>query len=116
MWLYTDIGFFSIVQKDGAGTLTIRSRVRKDLENFCHVMQQINGLDAEIIESCDSDYRYRIVVPQNMSSIIFMTLGQRITYDNFKDHIKMKDPRRADIYSGIWGRSLALEELDEEDE
>ena len=34
MWLITDIGFFSIVQKQGdisAGTLTVRARVRSDL-------------------------------------------------------------------------------------
>lgn len=35
MWLITPIGFFSIVQKPGDkqnGTLTVRSRVRSDLE------------------------------------------------------------------------------------
>lgn len=35
MWIITPLGFFSIVQKPGdvpTGTLTIRARVRSDLE------------------------------------------------------------------------------------
>lgn len=35
MWVVTDFGFFSVVQKPGdaeAGTLTVRARVRGDLE------------------------------------------------------------------------------------
>ena len=32
MWLITTAGFYSIVQKSGEKDLTIRSRVRKDLE------------------------------------------------------------------------------------
>jgi hypothetical protein len=37
MWLLTNLGFFSIVQKSddkSAGSLTIRSRVKSDLENL----------------------------------------------------------------------------------
>lgn len=115
MWLYTNIGFFSIVQKDGAGTLTIRSRVRKDLENLRLRMGAIDQ-DMEIIESVDSDYRYRIVVDKKEASLLLMLLVQSIDYDNFKDHVHTKDPLRADIYSGIWVHTLRLEALDGDDE
>lgn len=116
MWLYTDIGFFSIVQKDGAGTLTIRSRVRKDLENFIKLMPGSVSTMPDIIESVDSDYRYRIIIPHIIGMHVVNDLVGGIRYGNFKDHIHAKDPRRADVYNGIWGRSLALEELDEPDE
>jgi hypothetical protein len=29
MWLFTDFGFFSVVQKDASDDLTIRGRTRK---------------------------------------------------------------------------------------
>jgi hypothetical protein len=34
MWLFTNIGFFSAVQKSGTDCLTIRSRVKGDLETL----------------------------------------------------------------------------------
>ncbi|MBI4704877.1 MAG: hypothetical protein HY744_27550 [Deltaproteobacteria bacterium] len=32
MWLFTSFGFFSVVQKPGEEGLTVRARVRSDLE------------------------------------------------------------------------------------
>ena len=64
MWLMTPIGFFSIVQKpsdrDG-DTLTVRARVRSDLEALRD--QYLPGL-GEIQESRHNDYRFRAVVPR----------------------------------------------------
>lgn len=113
MWLYTDIGFFSIVQKDGAGTLTIRSRVRKDLEKL-RAWLIINDESAPIVTSYDSDYRYRIIVPKDLAAEVVCQLVKSITYDNFKDRISSNDKLRAQIYSKIWVETSDLELLDEE--
>lgn len=32
MWLFTNFGFFSVVQKDASDDLTIRSRTKSDLD------------------------------------------------------------------------------------
>jgi len=34
MWLITNFGFFSVVQKPGDDMLTVRSRVKADLEEL----------------------------------------------------------------------------------
>ncbi len=34
MWLFTNFGFFSVVQKDASGDLTIRSRTKSDLDRL----------------------------------------------------------------------------------
>lgn len=118
MWLYTDIGFFSIVQKDGAGTLTIRSRVKRDLVRFMLVLNQ--SLDVyplpKIVESFDSDYRYRIIIPAKQAAKAVEVLVSCIRYDNFKDEIQRKDPERVAIYNRIWDNSTFLEHLDGEEE
>ncbi|MGY2253445.1 MULTISPECIES: hypothetical protein [Pseudomonas] len=34
MWLFTNFGFFSVVQKDASDDLTIRSRTKSDLDRL----------------------------------------------------------------------------------
>ena len=34
MWLFTNFGFFSVVQKTGTKNLTIRARVKADLDTL----------------------------------------------------------------------------------
>ena len=57
MWLATQHGFYSIVQKDH-DLYFIRARVRKDLENLKALAQ----LDREVLEWPEADYRYRVKV------------------------------------------------------
>src|SRR5690242_11051608 len=59
MWLITPTGFFSIVCKSGdmeAGTLTIRARVKSDLQALRH--EALPSLGA-ITENEGTDYPYR---------------------------------------------------------
>lgn len=53
MWLCTQFGFFSIVQKK-PGEFHVRARVRRDLENLAG----LGGSAWEIIETADADYRF----------------------------------------------------------
>ena len=64
MWLITPVGFFSIVQKPSdvaTDTLTVRARVRADLEALRE--QYLPGL-GDIQESQVNDYRFRAVAPR----------------------------------------------------
>jgi hypothetical protein len=59
MWLITPLGFFSIVCKpddEKQGTLTVRSRVKSDLEALCKNFLHSLG---PIVEGAGTDYRYR---------------------------------------------------------
>ena len=107
MWIYTRIGFFSIVQKNGDGTLTVRSRVRNDLEAFRGLL----GEDApEIIHTTDSDYPYRLIGSQVSVSNVLYTLGMGIDYSNFKSAVADEmGPDRALIYGDVWAMTNAIE-------
>jgi hypothetical protein len=59
VWLLTPLEFFSIVRKPndvGGGTLTIRARVKFDIEALQE--HYLAGLEA-IEEDAGTDYRYR---------------------------------------------------------
>lgn len=64
MWLITPIGSYSIVQKPSdvaADTLTVRARVRSDLDAL---RQQYLPDLGEVQESQHNDYRFRAVAPR----------------------------------------------------
>ena len=59
MWLYTKLGFFSIVHKPSCkkDELLVRTRCREDLEALSKKLSQTSNFKGVIIESTDySDY------------------------------------------------------------
>jgi len=103
MWLMTSFGFFSVVQKPDdkdQGTLTIRARVRSDLENL-----QTRFLPAlgPITESFDTDYRYRAKVPRGDLAVAMANIVMDLNYSNFKSEVaKQQGGQRAELYHGVW--------------
>jgi hypothetical protein len=102
IWILTTIGFFSIVQKEwnqSNDTLTIRSRVRGDLEGLRAYIADMS----DIIESEDSDYRYRAVAKREAVMAALATLVADIDYDNFKSEVASRQGyRRAAVYGDVW--------------
>ena len=86
MWIVTTAGFYSIVKKptDPAGKLTIRSRVKTDLVNL---KKRLPGL-SDIIESDDSDYRYRAFAKPEELAKALSKIVVDIDYSNFKNRIE----------------------------
>jgi hypothetical protein len=110
MWLFTNIGFFSVVEKPydiEQGLITIRSRVRLDLE----VLKTLYLPSmTEIIESDDADYRFRCRVNKRDFAEAVPELIMNINYENFKDEIcEVQGPERASLYSNIWGQAYELQ-------
>ncbi|MCC6352322.1 MAG: hypothetical protein IT577_00470 [Verrucomicrobiae bacterium] len=107
MWLCTQFGFFSIVQKR-PGEFHVRARVRRDLENLAG----LGGSAWEIIETADADYRFRIVVDQRAVAAILAQLAERIDYANFKGRIHSlpDQAEKGPAYGKLWGNLLALQE------
>lgn len=102
MWLITKIGFFSVVQKrqDAAsGMLTIRSRVRGDLESLNKIMTGLGPIQ----EGKGTDYRYRARASKQDVAATFSGMIAELDYQNFKDEVKATQGKpRAEIYGDVW--------------
>lgn len=109
MWLYTVVGFFSVIQKPGDSVVTIRARIRSDLERF----KQLYLPDmSEITETPTADYGFRGTASHAAFADALYHISQEIDYPNFKNAISERDSReRAKIYEKIWAASLELRHL-----
>ena len=103
MWLMTPSGFFSIVQKpedEQAGTLTIRARVRGDLERLRETCLPGRG---EIVANAGTDYRYRARAPRAEVASAMAKIVNDIQYANFKDEVAREQGKeRAGFYGEVW--------------
>ena len=108
MWLLTSIGFFSVVCKPEdceRRTLTVRARIRCDLETLRD--RYLPSLD-EIQESELSDYRYRAVVLRADFARALGRLALELDYPNFKAEVARRQGLdRAALYEEVW-RMLAV--------
>lgn len=106
MWLCTQIGFFSIVQKGGHHH--VRARVRKDLEQL---LEAAKLQAVEIHESPDADYRWRILVDPLELGTIFGALAATIDYPNFKSRIHSRPDQveKARAYGSLWSNLAGLQ-------
>lgn len=65
---------------------------------------------SEIIESHDSDYRYRAVAPRQAVSQAMAKLAADIDYDNFKNEVAQRQGyTRAAVYGHVWGELYRLQ-------
>jgi hypothetical protein len=106
MWLATQHGFYSIVQKP-AGQFHVRTRCKQDLENLI----ALADLEAPLHHTTDGDYAWRIIVGQQEVSAIMAALATSIDYSNFKDRIH-GTPGQEDklpAYSRLWSQMLAYQ-------
>lgn len=103
MWLITPVGFFSVVQKASdiaADTLTVRARVRGDLDALRE--QYLPGL-GEVQESKTNDYRLRAVAPRAEVAAAMASMVDQLQYSNFKSQVaKVQGTARAHLYHDVW--------------
>lgn len=110
MWIVTDRGFFSVVDKgEPEGCLCVRARVRGDLENLCRLDSLASY--ADLIEDTKySDYRFRVHVKREDWAGAAADLAEQIDYDNFKNAVKARQGKeRESLYSTVWQTLLALQ-------
>ena len=103
MWvLHPSVGFLSVVAKPWDrpnGTMTIRARVHDDLVRFKAFLPSMGP----IIESQDSDYRFRAVADRDAVMAAMAKLAADIDYDNFKNEVAARQGYdRAAIYGDVW--------------
>ena len=100
-----------MVQKPGDDDLTVRSRVKTDLDRLrAKCMPTL-----EAIQSTPSnDYPYRAKISHADFSAGMAKLCSGIDYDNFKDTVSERmGYRRASAYGGVWSHLYDLTELEE---
>ena len=110
MWLVTPFGFYSVVAKTGDlrdGLLTIRSRVRSDLEALREYVPSLGP----IAESKQTDYRYRAKAKAKDIAIGFGSMVEKIDYSDFKDKVaEAQGDFRASVYGEVWNSLYELQE------
>lgn len=114
MWLFTNFGFFSIVEKPAdrdRDTLTVRARFAGDLETLRERYLPDLGL---IAEDAGTDYKYRACAPRAAVAAAFQHALLDLDYHNFKSAVlKRQGYSRADLYGGIWGLLYEAQSRDE---
>lgn len=103
MWIITTVGFFSIVQKPEdkkTDTLTIRARVRSDLEALRDNYLPTLG---PIVAHAGTDYQYRATAPRAEVAAAIQQLVLTTDYPNFKNVVASRQGyERASIYGKLW--------------
>jgi hypothetical protein len=107
MWLFTNLGFFSVVQEPADELLTIRARVASDLDNLKKAyLPELSP----IVEEAQNDYPFTARVSHEKFAAALEKISKAIHYGNFKAEISVKmGKRRAQIYSKVWHGLLELQ-------
>jgi ADP-ribose pyrophosphatase YjhB (NUDIX family) len=102
MWLMTPVGFFSVGKPTDTrqNTLTVRARVRVDLEQLqARYLPELGP----VLESTTTDYHFRAVAPQAAVAQAMARLVEDLDYDNFKNAVAQRQGQaRADLYHDVW--------------
>ena len=109
MWLFTTIGFFSVVQKDGEQHLTVRARSSADLHRLrtSFMPEQSAPLNKQ-----GTDYPYRATISRQAFAKGMARIGEAIDYHNFKDEVADRmGTERAHTYHHVW---TALKRIENE--
>lgn len=111
MWLITNFGFFSVVEKSGdktAGRLTVRARVKADLETLrARYLPELG----EITANAGTDYKYRAPVARSALAQAVSRIVEEIDYSNFKNSVaKTQGHDRSHVYSQVWDVLYQLQE------
>jgi len=100
MWIFTTIGFFSVVRKPGGKLLTIRARCGDDLDRLrAKFMPSLSAT----ITGAGTDYPVRgTICPADFAQGLAQ-MGESIDYSNFKDAVaKQMGKHRAGLYAQVW--------------
>lgn len=107
MWLATQHGFFSIVQKE-SDLYFVRARLRGDLESLNELM----GWEHEIHQWPQADYRFRIMVDLEGLLEMMVRMATALDYPNFKGRIYERESQSHKLgsYHRIWEIMSGLQE------
>lgn len=107
MWLFTNIGFFSAVQKPGTDYLTVRARVGADLDALrAKYLPQLSATEAK----GGTDYPWRATVSHADFAEALSKIAMDLHYDNFKNEVAHTQGKsRASRYGKVWSALYNME-------
>lgn len=102
MWLFTVIGFFSVIEhRDDKELLLIRARVKGDLERLKEKF--LPNLGPILATPTGADYPYRALAWRSDFSNAMLKMVSHLNYTNFKSAVsKNQDWPRHDLYMKVW--------------
>jgi hypothetical protein len=110
MWLLTTFGCFSVVEKPedrGTGFLTVRARVRGDLESLRTKYLPELG---ETVATPERDYAFRARASREALAAAAGQIVMDIDYVNFKSEVANRmGYAREQIYHEVWETLAALQ-------
>lgn len=113
MWVFTNFGFYSVVQHNKKpNNFLIRARSKDDLIRLILSYGEILNLSAkDIIVNDSADYRYRVEVDKSAWSNVISKISEDIDYYNFKDSVKDNlGSYRANLCHQVWDVMYELQE------
>jgi hypothetical protein len=110
MWLITNFGFFSVIQREGDDFLNVRARSRHDLEEL---RKRYLPNMSEIIELDFTDYRFRATASHADVAEAFAKAIRDINYANFKNEVaRSQGHKRAAIYHDVWSALYKIQKAE----
>lgn len=100
MWLMTQHGFYSIVEKSPE-VFHVRSRARRDLENLVALLADKHD-QPEILHTPHNDYPFRVIVGKYWIAGVVEFMVKSIDYSNFKDRVYSLPDQREKPYCQVW--------------
>lgn len=106
MWLFSETGFLSAVQKDSSKPyLAVRARDKKSLADICEKYR------LEIIETPMADYPYRVEMPKDQFAEWVVGEIEQINYSNLKNQVALvRDSKFAKLLGSVWSIMLGAED------
>ncbi len=107
MWLFTTIGFYSIVQKPGQDCLTIRARVAADLNRLREqYLPDLSPTEPEVV-----DYPFKATISRESLMRGMEKIIGDINYNDFQTEVvRRMGFEREHIYTEIWDVLHELEQ------
>jgi hypothetical protein len=108
MWLFSQRGFYSIVQhKDHPDTFVVKARIKGDIEKYWP--------DAVIERNEAYDYLYRTSLPRDKVIPVITKIVSDINYSSYKGTLEDSE-RRREHYVNVWDILVNMQEHLMEDE
>ena len=108
MWLFTPIGFFSVVaDRDRRDQLIIRARVHEDLQ----ALRDRYLPELLLVDQAGTDYAWRAWVARDRWETAAAAMAAAIDYPNFKNAVQERQGSgRAHAYMEIWQVMYGVQE------
>ena len=106
MWLFTETGFLSAVQKDPSKPeLTVRARDKESLADL------VEKYGLRVVKTPMADYPYRVEISKAQFAEWVSAEINSISYSNFKDQVSLiRDSKFAKLLGSVWSTMLGAED------